>query len=165
MTPLFSFLHSGCTQVLNATIAQERITYASQRIDFHTYFPFATLPDIQRILRNEKPRDDVREKRQDIVLSLLRAHRRNPHRLWTLLLVQAFEPTLVLRRRGLGEDEDLQNDQLVFAAFLKALGSVRYDTPVRTLHRWVACAFAREITRQARLAAREHSSSTFSSKG
>src|SRR5580692_8165000 len=95
-----SLLQTGCTRSLDATINNVRAAYAAERDDFHTYFSTETVRDIQRILRSGARPDERGDGCRGVVLRLLDAQRRSPHTLWKLLLVQAFEPTLVKRRRA-----------------------------------------------------------------
>jgi hypothetical protein len=116
---MFSLLHLGCTRTLDLAIAQERVRYAAERTDFHDFFDCTTLAQIQRTLRGT-PGGHAHSV---VVNALLRAQRDSPHLLWTLLLLQAFEETLVLRRRALAlsTDEDPELDAVVLESFLAAL--------------------------------------------
>ncbi len=120
-----SLLHPGCTRSLDASIAQARARYAAERNDFHDYFFTGTIADIQRELRGEAPSAELCEGR--VLFRVFDAQRERPHQLWALLLVQAFETTLVRRRRMLGLHEDPTLDALVMETFLGALEDLPYS--------------------------------------
>ena len=133
---MLSLLHIGCTRVLDTAIADQRKRYAAERIDFHTYFPFKTIRDIQRILREPPSEDDYEyddedegsaDRRSIAVQDLLRAQQESPHKLWTLLLVQAFEPLLIRRRRALSTEDDAVLDSLVAETFVNATQDIPYQ--------------------------------------
>ncbi len=115
---MFPLAHERCTQALDLLISEERIRYASERVDFHVYFNSETVAQIQSVLRGpECPR------RMIFVGLLLRAQKDSPHALWAMLLVQAFEPTLLARRRAIGDPGPLVDD-LVIEAFVAALKEI-----------------------------------------
>lgn len=145
-----SLLHIGCTRILDNVILEQRIRYAAERDDFHTYFEFATVRDIQRILRGQTPREDVHESRRDTVIDLLCAQQRSPHTLWTLLLIQAFEDDLIARRRALSETEDVALDNLVLGTFIEALDAIPHLVEAEDLRRWVLHASRRALVRVAK---------------
>ena len=128
---MLSPLEPGCTRSLDSAIADQRHRYAAERVDFHTYFAFETVADIQHILRKEgrRDQDDPHFKtRRDVISDLLHAQRESPHELWTLLLLQAFETRLIQRRRALGAEEpDPSLDHLVVETFVRALQTLPHS--------------------------------------
>ena len=89
-------------RALDLAIAEARIRYAAEHLNFHQIFGNDTVPGIQRVLRREDTHTRSGRNRVAVVERLLRAQRRTPHTLWTLLLVQAFAPLLTRRNRRLG---------------------------------------------------------------
>jgi hypothetical protein len=102
-------------------IAQERMHYAAERLDFHDHFPEETVTDLLTILRSTAVRELRDERRRFIVQELFCAQRAEPHRLWELLLLEAVTPKLRARREQLGHAEDARLDDLVIATFLDAV--------------------------------------------
>jgi hypothetical protein len=124
---MISPIQKGFTRVLDAAIAEERKQYALERNDFHSFFPEETVRDIQRILRERRPRSVPPKTRGYTVQALLGAQRTRPHRLWRLLLLQAFERDLLRRRRALSQEASAVLDQLVVETFLGALEAMPYS--------------------------------------
>jgi len=122
-TPI-SFLSVGCTASLDSSIAEQRVRYAGERVDFHDYFDVLTVADIQRILRGGTALVDKYATRKEVVVRLLEAQRGSPHALWTLLLLQAFEAELVERRKALSTRESATLDSFLLLTFLDALQSI-----------------------------------------
>jgi hypothetical protein len=126
---MLSLILPGCTRSLDSAIADARVRHAAERLDFHAHFEFMTVDEIQRILRNEDRRhglDEPRPRRQDLIVDLLEAQQENPHRLWALLLVVAFERELVKRRRSLSAAPDVALDQLVVDTFIATVEDIPY---------------------------------------
>ena len=133
----------GCTRSLDSAIADARIRHAAERLDFHAHFEFMTVSEIQRILRNEGRRDNLdepRPRRQDLIVDLLEAQQENPHGLWTLLLLVAFERELVKRRRSLSAAPDVALDHLVIDTFIAAASDLPdadpYELRAHVLRAW-----------------------------
>ena len=59
-----------------------------------------------------------------VVRELFDAQQESPHRLWTLLLLQAFEAELVLRRRAISTEEDIALDNVIVETFIDALSDI-----------------------------------------
>jgi len=114
---MLSLLHSGCTRVLDLAILEERVRYAQERVDYHELTRDRPVQAIQRILRDRNAPD----RRFWVIADLLEAQRTNPHRLWELLLVQAFESTLVRRRLAVSVLPNAALAELVLHTFLEAL--------------------------------------------
>ena len=119
-----SFLSVGCTASLDSSIAEQRVRYAGERVDFHDYFDVLTVADIQCVLRGGKARVDEYATRRETVIDLLTAQRESPHALWTLLLLQAFEAELVSRRTELSTRQSVTLDSFVMITFLDAIQSI-----------------------------------------
>jgi hypothetical protein len=133
---MFSLLQDGCTSVLDSAIADARLAYASERDDFHTYFRYETVAQIQRLTRGR-----VRTHRSAIFTGLLlRAQKESPHDLWTLLLAQALESHLVDRRRALGLHDDATLDAQVFEDFLAAVEDIPVHINAEDLKKYVLLA-------------------------
>jgi hypothetical protein len=133
MLPSIDLLSNDSTRVLDATIADARVCYAQERVDFHAYFRVETLPELQRVLRGEQKETRGHKTRDEVVRRLLQAQRRSPHALWTLLLVQAFESTLVRRRRERTTRVDTAVDARIVGTFVDALVNLPYMFSPREL--------------------------------
>jgi hypothetical protein len=117
----------GCTLALESDIADQRARHAAERLDFHVRFEFMTVAEIQRVLRNHAARDpEDRRQRRDLVVDLLAAQRAASHQLWRLLLLVAFEPELVERRRALSAAPDVALDRVVVETLLATVESLPY---------------------------------------
>lgn len=147
---MFSLLHAGCTRPLDSAILAERVRYAAERLDFETFLPHRSIPEVLRILRGEPGRDSLRSSRRDLVVDLLWAQQESPHRLWTLLLTQAFEDDLVKRRRALRGDEDPALDDLILGTFLGALEAIPCWVVAEDLRKHVLCVWQRALARALR---------------
>ena len=110
-----------CTRALDPVIAEERVRHASERVDFHEYFPRITISQLQARLRGGRPTIDDGRSRGDLLNALLVAQLESPHRLWELLILQVAESKLVKRRQRLGAPDDARIDALVVETFLDAL--------------------------------------------
>jgi hypothetical protein len=113
----------GCTRSLDSAIADARVRHAAERLDFHAHFEFMTVDEILRILRKKDRRDT---RRQELLVDLLDAQQERPHTLWTLLLLVAFEPELVRRRRSLSAAPDVALDHLVVDTFVATVEDIPY---------------------------------------
>jgi hypothetical protein len=116
-----TFTTKGCTLALASDIHHARVRYAEERCDFHDFFDNLPVPRIQKILRGSIRPRTLLDRRASVVTRLLRAHREAPHRLWELLLVEAFEGTLVARRAALSTAVDPALDAAAVDTFLAAL--------------------------------------------
>jgi hypothetical protein len=132
-----SFTTRGCTHVLDATIAEARQTYALERLDYHDYFDGVPVPRLQRLLRESLRSIDDVAARRDKIETLLSAQRRSPHRLWELLLLQAFEKALVKRRRCIAAGPNAELDALIVKTFTKALENIPFSFDGPELHAYV----------------------------
>ena len=121
---MLSLLHIGSTRVLDTAIVDERALYASERLDFHSFFEFRTVRDIQRVLRRQARDANAAQDRLGVVRDLLDAQQQSPHRLWTLLLLQAFEPELLRRRREISLEEDVALDNVLVETFIEAVTDI-----------------------------------------
>jgi hypothetical protein len=119
-------LSKDCTRAFDAAIAEERVRYASERLDFHAFFWGTTVLQLQKVLRREEKLADPDVPRKELVGDLFRAQQESPHRLWELLLLQLVEPTLVKRRRALSSTPDAHLDDLVVSTFLGALQNLPF---------------------------------------
>ena len=114
-------LHEGCTRALDPLIAAARARYAAERLEFHWLFGRTTVTQMQRVLNARSGEQRESPERKWLVSRLLVAQRVDPHDLWVLLLVQAFEGALVRRRREVSGEEDAMADGFVMAVFVGAL--------------------------------------------
>jgi hypothetical protein len=119
-------LSSDCTRTLDVAIAEERVRYASERVDFHSFLGDVTVPALQKVLRRQAPLPDAYETRKELVGDLFHAQQQSPHRLWELLLLQVVEPTLVKRRQALSPADDPHLDALVVSTFVAALVNIPF---------------------------------------
>lgn len=145
----------GCTRSLDSAIAEARRLHAAERLDFHAHFEFMTVDEIQRILRREKNRrdrdlDEPRMPRPEVIVELLDAQQSHPHRLWTLLLLVAFERELVRRRRSLSVAPDVALDDLVIDTFLATLDDLPQAISPYELRPHVLRASARRLRKAMR---------------
>jgi len=148
MKPTLSLLHTGCTRTLDLAIQDERKRYAAERLDFHDHFDFTTVHGIQRALRGGPCLDKHFERsRADVVTALLEAQQESPHRLWELLLIQAFEQVLVRRRRAISREESVALDDAVLEAFLGSLHEIPYEVAVEDLKRHVLTTSRRALAK------------------
>jgi hypothetical protein len=114
-------LSKDCTRTLDVAIAEERVRYASERIDFHSFFWDMTVPQLQKVIRREaSPTNDFLTRKERIA-DLFEAQQESPHRLWELLILQVVEATLVKRRQALSPADDPHLDELVVGTFVAAL--------------------------------------------
>lgn len=125
--PMNLLLIQDCTRSLDVAIAQERVRYASERVDFHEIFHDLTVPQVQEILRGESKSDKLDTTRKEVVADLFHAQQHGPHRLWELLLLQAVEGTLVKRRRALSPADDPGLDDLVVGTFMASLENIPFS--------------------------------------
>ncbi len=133
---MISLLHTDCTRVLDGAVAQERVRYAAERLDFHFLVGSRTVREIHRILREEASSDEF-VTRPKMIAKLLRAQQASPHPLWTLLLTQAFESLLVRRRRALSAEDDASLDQIVVETFAGALEDIPHEIDFCELRTYV----------------------------
>jgi len=142
----------GCTRSLDAAIADERFLHAAERLDFHAHFPFTPVEEIERILRRKGRRDDPDElrSRQEVVLELLEAQRKRPHRLWALLLLVAFERDLLRLRRSLSPAPFVALDHLVVETFLATVEDLPYALDGDELRAHVLRAWGRKLRKAVR---------------
>ncbi len=149
-------LSKDCTRSLDVAIAEERVRYASERLDFHDFLWDMTVPQLQRIIRGEAPPPDDEQTRQDVINDLFEAQQESPHRLGELLILQAVEPMLVKRRRALLPDDDPHLDEIVVSTFLAALEyipmSVWYEDAQAYVLRVSRVALARKVRQGERVA-------------
>jgi hypothetical protein len=117
-------LSKDCTRTLDVAIAEERVRYASERLDFHSYFDCVTVTQLQNIIRRETKPTDPDETRKELIGDLFRAQQASPHRLWELLILQAVERALVKRRQALSPADDTHLDELVVSTFVAVLQSI-----------------------------------------
>ena len=123
---MIMFNAKGCTRALDEAIRAARLQYAEPRDYFYKVFPNLTSLDVRHVLHGERSS----ELRRDFVRRLFAAQRQDPHDLWTLLLVQAFEAELVERRRSITLSVDKPLDQLVLDTFVHALAHIPESLPV-----------------------------------
>ena len=143
----------GCTHSLDSAIADARLRHAAERLDFHAHFEFMTVDRIQRILRKKDRRDssdEPRTRRQDLVIDLLDAQQAHPHRLWTLLLLVAFERELVRRRRSLSAAPDVALDHLVVDTFVAVVEDLPHALGPYELRAHVVRAWGRRLRKATR---------------
>jgi hypothetical protein len=142
----------GCTAALQSEIADQRARYAGERVDFHARFN-AGFPESESgpvtvglILRTLRcAQQDEEGCRRHLVVDLLDAQQESPHRLWTLLLLVAFERDLVRRRRALSGAPDAALDQIVVDTFVAAVEDLPYSVSPDDLRAHVLRTWARGL--------------------
>lgn len=90
---------------------------------------------------------------------LLYAQQESPHKLWTLLLVQAFEPLLIRRRRALSTEDDPVLDSLVAETFVHATQDIPYSLSASELRPYVVDASRRRLAKAIRQYRRKNKTS------
>ncbi len=146
-------LSKDCTRSLDVAIAEERVRYASERLDFHSFFWRTTVPELQKIIRREtEPPDPDEVTRKNLIDELFAAQQQGPHRLWELLILQVVEPALVKRRQALLPEDDPHLDELVVSTFVDALQyipfSVWYEDAQSYVLRISRYALARKLRKE-----------------
>jgi hypothetical protein len=146
-------LVAGCTRSLAIEIADARVRHAAESLEYHSFFGFMTVAELQDILHGRAPADDFldpRERRKELTLDVLASQQQDPHPLWTLLLVVAFERELVRRRRELSRAADVALDDLVVTTFVAAASAIPDGVAPETLRSHVLRAWGKRLRKAMR---------------
>jgi hypothetical protein len=155
--PMFPVIAS-CSRItqptpLAAASWDDRIHYSQERDGYASLYLLTTVRDVQRFLRGEIAYpiacDDDEEEatpREEVIVDLLDASRDDPHPVWTLLLVVAFEEDLRKARDRLGKTPDAADDQRVASAFERSVDALTRFEEIRASARFVQASLRARIT-------------------